>query len=38
MVLSVEDREYEDPGVVLAEHEAILSVIRSADADCAVRE
>jgi DNA-binding GntR family transcriptional regulator len=28
MVLSVEDREFEDPQVVLAEHEAILRAIR----------
>jgi DNA-binding GntR family transcriptional regulator len=38
MVLSVEDREFENPGVVLAEHEAILSAIRSRDPDRAVRE
>jgi DNA-binding FadR family transcriptional regulator len=37
MVLSVEDREFENPGVVLAEHEAILSAIRSGP-DHAVRE
>jgi DNA-binding GntR family transcriptional regulator len=38
MVLSVEDREFENPGIVLAEHEAILSAIRSRHADRAVRE
>ena len=38
MVLSVQDREFENPGVVLAEHEAILSAIRSRDPDRAVRE
>ena len=38
MVLSVEDREFENPGVVLAEHEPILSAIRSRDPDRAVRE
>lgn len=38
MVLSVEDREFENPGVVLAEHEAILSAIRSGNADRAVAE
>jgi len=30
MVLSVEDREYENPAGLLAEHEAILTAIRSA--------
>lgn len=34
----MEDREFENPGVVLAEHEAILSAIRSRHADRAVRE
>lgn len=38
MVLSVEDRESENPGVVLDEHEAILSAIRSGDRDRAVTE
>lgn len=38
MVLSVEEREYEKPEVILAEHEAILSAIRSRDPDRAVRE
>jgi DNA-binding GntR family transcriptional regulator len=38
MVLSVEDREFENPGVVLAEHRAVLSAIRSGDPDRAVRE
>jgi len=34
-VLSVEDREYENPAVLLAEHEAILTAIRSGDSGCA---
>jgi len=38
MVLSVEDREFENPGVLLAEHEAILAAIRSGDRDRAVVE
>ena len=38
MVLSVEDREFENPGMILAEHEAILSALRSGDPDRAVRE
>jgi DNA-binding GntR family transcriptional regulator len=38
MVLSVQDREFENPGVVLAEHQAILSAIRSGDPGRAVRE
>ena len=38
MVLSVEDREFENPDVILAEHEAILSAIRTGDPDHAVRE
>jgi DNA-binding GntR family transcriptional regulator len=35
MVLSTEDREYENPAALLAEHEAILTAIRSGDAGCA---
>jgi DNA-binding GntR family transcriptional regulator len=38
MVLSVEDREFESPDVLLAEHEAILSAIRSGDPARAVRK
>jgi DNA-binding GntR family transcriptional regulator len=38
MVLSMEEREYENSDVVLAEHEVILSAIRSRDPDRAVRE
>jgi len=38
MVLSVEDSEFENPHAVLAEHEAIVSAIRSGDTDRAVRE
>jgi DNA-binding GntR family transcriptional regulator len=38
IVLSVEDREFESPDVLLAEHEAILSAIRSGDLTRAVRE
>jgi DNA-binding GntR family transcriptional regulator len=38
MVLSVEDREYETPEIVVAEHEAILSAIRSGDRDRAVAD
>jgi DNA-binding GntR family transcriptional regulator len=38
MVLLVEDREYETPEVIAAEHEAILSAIRSGDRDRAVAE
>jgi DNA-binding GntR family transcriptional regulator len=38
MVLSVEEREFEKPDAVLAEHEAILSAIRSRDPDRAVQE
>jgi DNA-binding GntR family transcriptional regulator len=38
MVLSVEDSEFENPQAVLAEHEAIVSAIRSGDRDHAVRE
>jgi DNA-binding GntR family transcriptional regulator len=37
MVLSVEDREFESPDVLLAEHEAILAAIRSEDRARAVR-
>ena len=38
MVLSVEDREYENPAALLAEHEAILTAIRSGDRDRAATE
>ncbi len=38
MVLSLEDREFDTPNVMLAEHEAILSAIRSGDPDRAVAE
>jgi DNA-binding GntR family transcriptional regulator len=38
MVLSVEDREFESPDVLLAEHEAILAAIRSEDRARAVLE
>ncbi|MHA3020619.1 GntR family transcriptional regulator [Mycobacterium sp. BMJ-28] len=38
MVLSVEDREFENPAEVLAEHEVILAAISSGDPDRAVRE
>lgn len=38
MVLSVEDREFENPAVVLAEHEAILTALTSGDPDRAVAE
>jgi DNA-binding GntR family transcriptional regulator len=38
MVLSVEDREFENPAVVLAEHEAILTALNSGDSDRAVAE
>lgn len=38
MVLSVEDREYENPAALLAEHEAILTAIRSGDPGRAVTE
>ena len=37
MVLSVEDREFENPDEILAEHEAILSALRTGDPDDAVR-
>ena len=38
MVLSVEDREYENPAALLAEHEAILTAIRSGDPGRAAAE
>lgn len=38
MVLSVKDREFENPKTLVAEHEAILSAIRSGDRDRAVAE
>jgi DNA-binding GntR family transcriptional regulator len=38
MVLSVQDREFDNPDVLVAEHEAILSAIRSGDPDQAVKE
>jgi DNA-binding GntR family transcriptional regulator len=38
MVLSVEDREYENPAALLAEHEAILTAIRSGDPGHAATE
>lgn len=38
MVLSVADQEFENPGMVLAEHEAIMSAIRSGDRERAVQE
>jgi DNA-binding GntR family transcriptional regulator len=38
MVLSVADREYENPAALLAEHEAILVAIRSGDPGRAVAE
>jgi len=38
MVLSVEDREFDNPDVVLAEHDAILSAIRSGDRDRAAAQ
>ena len=38
MVLSLEDREFENPEVVLAEHEAILSAIRSGNRERATAE
>ena len=38
MVLSVEDREHENPAALLAEHEAILAAIRSGDPGRAVAE
>jgi DNA-binding GntR family transcriptional regulator len=38
MVLSVQDREFEKPDVLVAEHEAILSALRSGDRDLAVAE
>jgi DNA-binding GntR family transcriptional regulator len=38
MVLSVEDREYENPAALLAEHQAILTAIRSGDPGRAATE
>ena len=38
MVLSVQDREYENPAALLAEHEAILTAIRSGDLGRATAE
>ncbi len=38
IVLSVEDREFENPGVIVAEHQAILTAIRSEDSHRAVAE
>jgi DNA-binding GntR family transcriptional regulator len=38
MVLSIEDHEFENPSVVLAEHEVILTALRSGDPDRAVGE
>jgi DNA-binding GntR family transcriptional regulator len=38
MVLSVEDREFENPAALLAEHEAILTAIRSGDPGRAATE
>jgi DNA-binding GntR family transcriptional regulator len=38
MVLSIEDHEFENPSVVLAEHEVILTALRSGDPDHAVGE
>ncbi len=38
MVLSVEDREFENPDDILAEHEVILDAIRSGDPATAVQE
>ena len=38
MVLSVEDREYENPAALLTEHEAILAAIRSGDPGRATAE
>jgi DNA-binding GntR family transcriptional regulator len=38
LVLSLEDREYENPGALLAEHEAILIALRSGDSGRAVAE
>ncbi len=37
-MLSVKDSEFENPDALLAEHEAIVSAIRSGDPDRAVRE
>jgi DNA-binding GntR family transcriptional regulator len=38
MVLSVQDREFDNPSALLAEHEAILDAIRAGDPDRAVNE
>lgn len=38
MVLSVEDREFENPDRLLAEHRAILDAVRSGDTDRAIDE
>ena len=38
MVLSVEDREYDNPAALLAEHQAILTAIRSGDPGRAAAE
>jgi DNA-binding GntR family transcriptional regulator len=38
MVLSVADREFENPTVLLSEHEAILDAIRSGDPERAMRQ
>jgi DNA-binding GntR family transcriptional regulator len=38
MVLSVQDREYENPATVRAEHQVIVDAIHAADADRAVAE
>jgi DNA-binding GntR family transcriptional regulator len=38
LVLSLEDREYENPAALLAEHEAILTALRSGDSARAVAE
>jgi DNA-binding GntR family transcriptional regulator len=38
MVLSVQDREFDNPSTILAEHEVILDPIRSGDPDRAVDE
>lgn len=38
MVLSVEDREHENPAALLAEHEAILAAVRSGDPGRAAAE
>ncbi|HEX4816884.1 MAG TPA: GntR family transcriptional regulator [Nonomuraea sp.] len=38
MVLSVQDREFDNPSALIAEHQAILDAIRSGDPDKAVHE